>query len=114
MIAGPPASETTATRSPRGMGCKANAIARSNSSSIEFARSTPVWENTASAARSEPPKEPVCETAARLRSEEHTSELHHANISYAVFCLKKKNGYTHYSQSTAPELHEPTVLLARR
>src|SRR3712207_6947966 len=25
-----------------------------------------------------------------LRSEEHTSELRHANISYAVFCLKKK------------------------
>src|SRR3712207_8709575 len=25
----------------------------------------------------------------RGRSEEHTSELHHANISYAVFCLKK-------------------------
>src|SRR5438445_3423201 len=25
-----------------------------------------------------------------FRSEEHTSELHHANISYAVFCLKKK------------------------
>src|SRR3712207_8496367 len=23
-----------------------------------------------------------------LRSEEHTSELRHANISYAVFCLK--------------------------
>src|SRR3712207_7909879 len=23
------------------------------------------------------------------RSEEHTSELRHANISYAVFCLKK-------------------------
>src|SRR3712207_6762929 len=28
--------------------------------------------------------------AALLRSEEHTSELSHANISYAVFCLKKK------------------------
>src|SRR5207248_11155112 len=27
----------------------------------------------------------------RLRSEEHTSELHHRTISYAVFCLKKKN-----------------------
>src|SRR5690349_23756994 len=27
------------------------------------------------------------------RSEEHTSELHHVEISYAVFCLKKKNGY---------------------
>src|SRR5688500_19417235 len=25
-----------------------------------------------------------------LRSEEHTSELHHVSISYAVFCLKKK------------------------
>src|SRR3712207_7636403 len=25
----------------------------------------------------------------RLRSEEHTSELQYANISYAVFCLKK-------------------------
>src|SRR4051794_40395780 len=26
-----------------------------------------------------------------LRSEEHTSELRHPSISYAVFCLKKKN-----------------------
>src|SRR3712207_7733009 len=26
----------------------------------------------------------------KSRSEEHTSELRHANISYAVFCLKKK------------------------
>src|SRR3712207_7388085 len=25
-----------------------------------------------------------------VRSEEHTSESSHANISYAVFCLKKK------------------------
>src|SRR5699024_11868238 len=25
-----------------------------------------------------------------FRSEEHTSELHHVSISYAVFCLKKK------------------------
>src|SRR5690606_39623668 len=25
------------------------------------------------------------------RSEEHTSELHHVKISYAVFCLKKKS-----------------------
>src|SRR3712207_8639843 len=29
----------------------------------------------------------------RRRSEEHTSEPSHANISYAVFCLKKKNHY---------------------
>src|SRR3712207_7593545 len=26
-----------------------------------------------------------------FRSEEHTSELQHANISYAVFCLKTKH-----------------------
>src|SRR3712207_7270085 len=31
-----------------------------------------------------------------LRSEEHTSELSHANISYAVFCLKKKNSHYHH------------------
>src|SRR5579863_10772458 len=29
----------------------------------------------------------------RRRSEEHTSELHHPSISYAVFCLKKKKKY---------------------
>src|SRR2546427_8506674 len=43
---------------------------------------------------------PKCNPAARTafanspvvsrRSEEHTSELHHSQISYAVFCLKKK------------------------
>src|SRR5476649_2538395 len=32
------------------------------------------------------------------RSEEHTSELHHTVISYAVFCLKKK---TRVGRSTA-------------
>src|SRR3712207_8481859 len=31
-----------------------------------------------------------------LRSEEHTSNSSHANISYAVFCLKKKNPHTRY------------------
>src|SRR3712207_7219764 len=34
--------------------------------------------------------------AAGGRSEEHTSELSHANISYAVFCLKKTNQYPLY------------------
>src|SRR3712207_8874852 len=31
------------------------------------------------------------------RSEEHTSELQYANISYAVFCLKKKKALFSYS-----------------
>src|SRR3712207_6868207 len=34
--------------------------------------------------------EPGHRGAARLRSEEHTLNSSHANISYAVFCLKKK------------------------
>src|SRR2546427_7722589 len=32
--------------------------------------------------------------AANWRSEEHTSELSHSQISYAVFCLKKKKKTT--------------------
>src|SRR3712207_7358134 len=34
-------------------------------------------------------------TTMTLRSEEHTSELQSRNISYAVFCLKKKT-FTHF------------------
>src|SRR3712207_8638389 len=32
----------------------------------------------------------ILQAYASLRSEEHTSDSSHANISYAVFCLKKK------------------------
>src|SRR3546814_3292182 len=40
----------------------------------------------------------------RLRSEEHTSELQSLmRISYAVFCLKKKNLYKREYQSCSPE-----------
>src|SRR2546430_12818720 len=39
--------------------------------------------------RQQPPQfQPV---ERRVRSEEHTSELQSQSISYAVFCLKKKN-----------------------
>src|SRR3712207_6976127 len=34
----------------------------------------------------------------RVRSEEHTSNSSHANISYAVFCLKKNNTNTPHSR----------------
>src|SRR2546430_5964414 len=34
---------------------------------------------------------------ARDRSEEHTSNSSHSQISYAVFCLKKKKKYTQCS-----------------
>src|SRR3546814_1896733 len=37
----------------------------------------------------------ICSTFTALRSEEHTSELQSLmRISYAVFCLKKKNKHT--------------------
>src|SRR5256885_7851330 len=42
--------------------------------------------------------------ARKGRSEEHTSELHHLVISYAVFCLKKKNIY----QSSRPDASSPS------
>src|SRR3546814_6077268 len=41
--------------------------------------------------------EGVADLTASLRSEEHTSELQSLmRISYAVFCLKKKNNTLHY------------------
>src|SRR2546430_3465651 len=33
----------------------------------------------------------ACPAGHRTRSEEHTSDSSHSQISYAVFCLKKKN-----------------------
>src|SRR5436190_13685372 len=41
----------------------------------------------------------VCEG----RSEEHTSELQSVSISYAVFCLKKKNGNEMTAASMRPQ-----------
>src|SRR3712207_8874651 len=41
------------------------------------------------------------------RSEEHTSNSSHANISYAVFCLKKKNkilSFLHHIDLTSKRL----------
>src|SRR5690606_39893241 len=37
------------------------------------------------------------------RSEEHTSESSHVKISYAVFCLKKKNDSSEKSLTNAPD-----------
>src|SRR5687768_17978930 len=42
------------------------------------------------------------------RSEEHTSELRHGYISYAVFCLKKKKSNQPYSPP--PNTNLPLVL----
>src|SRR2546422_6821127 len=42
--------------------------------------------------------------AERERSEEHTSELSHGYISYAVFCLKKKKKTQHHeNRSNIPK-----------
>src|SRR2546427_9416410 len=43
------------------------------------------------------------------RSEEHTSELHHSQISYAVFCLKKKKKrYTNRNKFSSTTLTLPS------
>src|SRR5690625_7082790 len=44
----------------------------------------------ARASRAWAPGSPARRVPEAGRSEEHTSELHHVAISYAVFCLKKK------------------------
>src|SRR5437762_8700061 len=45
--------------------------------------------------------------ADRTRSEEHTSELQHRCISYAVFCLKKKKkNYNTHSVAYCLSLHK--------
>src|SRR3546814_2267223 len=47
------------------------------------------------------------EVRAADRSEEHTSELQSLmRISYAVFCLKKKNNQTNKIQITTPHNHQ--------
>src|SRR5690554_7770372 len=43
----------------------------------------------------------------RPRSEEHTSELQHVRISYAVFCLKKKKQKNHIPITTNHSTHLP-------
>src|SRR5574344_1078819 len=50
------------------------------------------------------------------RSEEHTSELRHQIISYAVFCLKKKSRFRRASRGgrTCGSLEKPRVGRARQ
>src|SRR3546814_9740897 len=51
---------------------------------------------------------PVAPATAR-RSEEHTSELQSLmRISYAVFCLKKKNKHTKYTHSNTYDTEHNT------
>ena len=62
---GPPAFVSTAVRRDRGSDCTSNAIAISNSSSIDDARSTPVCAKSASTAVSLAASAPVWDDAAR-------------------------------------------------
>src|SRR2546430_8957202 len=42
------------------------------------------------------------------RSEEHTSELHHSQKSYAVLCLKKKKNKLHLQHTNQKKRHAHT------
>src|SRR3546814_3580109 len=54
----------------------------------------------------------ICGSAGRRRSEEHTSELQSLmRISYAVFCLKKKNNQLHLEiQDTTKQTTIKTII----
>src|SRR2546430_11419531 len=43
------------------------------------------------------------------RSEEHTSELRHSQISYAVFCLKKKKKNQHVLLADNTRIEQRTI-----
>src|SRR5256885_11991415 len=60
--------------------------------------------------------QPIGVTREGQRSEEHTSELSHLVISYAVFCLKKKNSTAcwHLQSPTSTPLTAPTTALRSR
>src|SRR5207247_9666364 len=51
---------------------------------MEPARSTPVCANTASAARSDPPRDPVCDAAARLPASERPDLTAMTGFSFVV------------------------------
>src|SRR5256885_9166918 len=53
---------------------------------------------------------PLSSATILLRSEEHTSELSHLVISYAVFCLKKKKN----NELTSMITHHPVCSVRRR
>src|SRR5687768_18279187 len=74
-------------------------------------RSTP-WPSSRTRAASRSPRPgPRAESLARSRSEEHTSELSHGYISYAVFCLKKKKNTSNANyQKTNPYKKQNTHL----
>src|SRR3546814_3757785 len=60
---------------------------------------------------------PACNdafTAHAGRSEEHTSELQSLmRISYAVFCLKKKNNTQHYTKTTTTQSKSTDIISYR-
>src|SRR2546430_6124213 len=59
------------------------------------------WELDSRELTRDVPERPRTSYTAKERSEEHTSEPSHSQISYAVFCLKKKNQKTAGSYATA-------------
>src|SRR3546814_1510736 len=60
------------------------------------------WKASSAPARCTAARAARCRTRSPRRSEEHTSELQSLmRISYAVFCLKKKNKKTTHTQNKA-------------
>src|SRR3546814_9449566 len=95
MIRRPPRSTRTDTLFPYTTLCRSFASMRVALPSIGCSRDLRCWRRTAYSSRPAPTA-PATATAGLRRSEEHTSELQSLmRISYAVFCLKKKNKDSH-------------------
>src|SRR3546814_3071573 len=71
----------------------------------------PIWMQTGSSRRKPARSIPRC-TLTGKRSEEHTSEHQSLmRISFAVFCLKKKQqSFTKHTNSPTSHLHTPPLL----
>src|SRR3546814_2422265 len=88
------------------------AIPRAERQAVKFGsgRTVPLVEH----AKTHIGVRPVMEALAARRSEEHTSELQSLmRISYAVFCLKKKNSRNQLTGKTSVEHKNETQLTTR-
>src|SRR3546814_2423832 len=89
---------TGAPEPPRRMGL--HDARRAGAAAAIAGRSRPLARRTRLLYRKPPCRERQGEAPARLRSEEHTSELQSLmRISSAVFCLKKKNHSTQHNNN---------------
>src|SRR3546814_1748263 len=111
MILRPPRSTRTDTLFPYTTLFRSPAVRRASSATCWGPRRwapTTTSSPTPHSTRRKPASSPSS-PASRIRSEEHTSELQSLmRISYAVFCLKKKNTHTNHTEKIITATQQDT------